>query len=243
MEETLSVAGVDFRPFLTATTSMDGSIATTYQTGAQVVVCDSALSAALSSADTTVKIGTAGTASTGWPPFETPSGSCTRWPTTSPPKWSAWSRRRSARVAGSGSWRPTPGGLRGHRRREGLHPGPGDPPGAGRLTAAAWAHDGRVSLWRGTACGVVAAVNTMPTTSPRGRGWSDRHRPQARSSVSNMGVIDGRRVTNCRPRFSCQAARTGTTWSTWRCRGNPRPPPLAITSPCACAVASAATSA
>ena len=36
MADTLSVAGVEFRPFLTATTSMDGSIATTYQIGAQV---------------------------------------------------------------------------------------------------------------------------------------------------------------------------------------------------------------
>jgi phage/plasmid-like protein (TIGR03299 family) len=51
MADTLSVAGVEFRPFLTATTSMDGSIATTYQTGAQVVVCDNTLSAALTSGD------------------------------------------------------------------------------------------------------------------------------------------------------------------------------------------------
>jgi phage/plasmid-like protein (TIGR03299 family) len=51
MADTLTVAGVEFRPFLTATTSMDGSIATTYQTGAQVVVCDNTLSAALTSGD------------------------------------------------------------------------------------------------------------------------------------------------------------------------------------------------
>ena len=56
MADTLSAAGVEFRPFLTATTSLDGSIATTYQTGAQVVVCDNTLSAALHSADTRVKV-------------------------------------------------------------------------------------------------------------------------------------------------------------------------------------------
>lgn len=39
--------GVAFRPFLTAATSCDGSLATTYMTGAQVVVCDNTLSAAL----------------------------------------------------------------------------------------------------------------------------------------------------------------------------------------------------
>lgn len=56
MADTLNAAGVEFRPFLTATTSLDGSIATTYQTGAQVVVCDNTLSAALDTADTTVKV-------------------------------------------------------------------------------------------------------------------------------------------------------------------------------------------
>ena len=56
MADTLNAAGVEFRPFLTATTSLDGSIATTYQTGAQVVVCDNTLSAALNTADTRVKV-------------------------------------------------------------------------------------------------------------------------------------------------------------------------------------------
>jgi phage/plasmid-like protein (TIGR03299 family) len=56
MADTLTAAGVEFRPFLTATTSLDGSIATTYQTGAQVVVCDNTLSAALNAADTRVKV-------------------------------------------------------------------------------------------------------------------------------------------------------------------------------------------
>lgn len=40
--------GVKHRPFLTAATSHDGSIATTYLTGTQVVVCDNTLSIALS---------------------------------------------------------------------------------------------------------------------------------------------------------------------------------------------------
>lgn len=47
MEDTLHVEGVDFRPFLTAATSLDGSLATTYKTGVQAVVCDNTLSAAL----------------------------------------------------------------------------------------------------------------------------------------------------------------------------------------------------
>lgn len=39
--------GIEHRPFLTAVTSHDGSLATTYLTGTQVVVCDNTLSAAL----------------------------------------------------------------------------------------------------------------------------------------------------------------------------------------------------
>lgn len=53
MEDTVEQNGVDFRPFLTAATSLDGSIATTYQMGAQVVVCDNTLSLALSASDVT----------------------------------------------------------------------------------------------------------------------------------------------------------------------------------------------
>ncbi len=57
MEDTITAAeGVEFRPFLTAATSMDGSIATTYMVGAQVVVCDNTLAAGLRNADAKVKI-------------------------------------------------------------------------------------------------------------------------------------------------------------------------------------------
>lgn len=56
LEDTVDVEGVAYRPFLTAATSLDGSMATTYQTGAQVVVCDNTLSVALASPDTAFKI-------------------------------------------------------------------------------------------------------------------------------------------------------------------------------------------
>jgi phage/plasmid-like protein (TIGR03299 family) len=51
LADTLEVQGVEFRPFLTAATSLDGSLATTYQTGAQLVVCDNTLQAALGDSD------------------------------------------------------------------------------------------------------------------------------------------------------------------------------------------------
>lgn len=47
MPDTLEINGVGFRPFLTAATSLDGSLKTTYLTGSQLVVCDNTLSAAL----------------------------------------------------------------------------------------------------------------------------------------------------------------------------------------------------
>lgn len=48
MAETLSTPqGVEYRPHLTAATSLDGSLATTYATGATVIICDNQLSAAL----------------------------------------------------------------------------------------------------------------------------------------------------------------------------------------------------
>jgi len=52
MEDTLTApGGVEYRPFLTAATSMDGSLATTYNVGVQVVVCDNTLSAAMGAGD------------------------------------------------------------------------------------------------------------------------------------------------------------------------------------------------
>lgn len=48
LEDTLThSSGVNFRSFITAATSLDGSLATTYKTGNQVVECDNTLSAAL----------------------------------------------------------------------------------------------------------------------------------------------------------------------------------------------------
>ena len=42
-----TTAGISFRPFLLATTSFDGTVATQYKRGAQFVVCDNTLSMAL----------------------------------------------------------------------------------------------------------------------------------------------------------------------------------------------------
>lgn len=57
MEDTRTAAeGVEYRPFLTAATSHDGSIATTYGVGSQVVVCDNTLSVALKTFESRTRI-------------------------------------------------------------------------------------------------------------------------------------------------------------------------------------------
>lgn len=56
MQDTLEVKGEAFRPFLTAATSHDGSMATSYVRGITRVVCDNSLSAALRRADASFKV-------------------------------------------------------------------------------------------------------------------------------------------------------------------------------------------
>lgn len=47
MEDTQNASGVEYRPFITASTSLDGTLATDWRAGSQLVVCDNTLSAAL----------------------------------------------------------------------------------------------------------------------------------------------------------------------------------------------------
>lgn len=56
LSEVEAFNGVEFYPFITAATSLDGSLATTYWCGSQLVVCDNTLSAALMADVPKVKI-------------------------------------------------------------------------------------------------------------------------------------------------------------------------------------------
>lgn len=44
MKDTLNVEGIEYRPYLTAATSVDGSIATTYLTGTELIICTNMVS-------------------------------------------------------------------------------------------------------------------------------------------------------------------------------------------------------
>jgi phage/plasmid-like protein (TIGR03299 family) len=186
MEETLSVEGVQFRPFLTAATSLDGSLATTYQAGSQVVVCDNTLSAALGQPTERVKIrhsanslgklasvrdalgivhGVADSFS------QAVKALCDE--AVSPARWD---------------------------RFVNAYTGTGDPQAGKRAAAnaraqvsalhALWDYDARVSPWKGTAYGVVAAANTYLHHEAEVRGADRATRNTERAITGKLDDFD-----------------------------------------------------
>lgn len=154
MEETLNVEGVEFRPFLTAATSLDGSLASTYITGAQVVVCDNTLSAALGNFDNRIKIkhsrhslGKIADVRDALQIIHSIGDSFTAQvqqlidETVSPSRWDQFVAKFTA---------PTTAGTRAARNAE----------DKAAALSRLYHHDDRVSPWAGTAYGVLAAVNT-----------------------------------------------------------------------------------
>lgn len=165
--------GVEFRPFLTACTSMDGSIATTYQTGAQVVVCDNTLSAALGENVTRVKVkhsryslnriqsvrDALGIVYAVADDFSAQVAALLD-ESVSDDRWAAFV---SAYTATTSDGTSTRGATIAERR-------------TGELNTL-WNHDDRVTPWKGTAYGVLAAVNTHThhVATVRGAERSERN--------------------------------------------------------------------
>jgi len=153
-EATQSVEGVEHRPFLTAATSMDGSIATTYGVGTQVVVCDNTLSVALGSFASSVKVrhsskslGRLGDVRDALQLVIGAGdafGAQVRELIAQPVSESRFERFLTA-------WTASP---TDSKRAQTLAEGKRD------ALRGLWRLDGRVAPWRGTAWGVVAAVNT-----------------------------------------------------------------------------------
>lgn len=154
MEDTLTVEGVEFRPFLTAATSLDGSLASTYLTGAQVVVCDNTLSAALGDFDGRIKVKhsrhSLGKLSDVREALQIVHGVGDAFAaqveqlTSEAVSPARWERFVTAYTAPSSDSKRA--ATNAEDKAEALN----------RL----WFHDERVSPWRGTAYGVLAAVNT-----------------------------------------------------------------------------------
>ena len=182
LEDTLQAAGsVDFRPFLTAATSVDGSLSSTYVTGATAVVCDNTLSMALGSRNSQqVKIrhsrNSLGRVS------EVRQALGILWEEAS--EFQAEVERLVATEVTAKQWDSF---VKAH---SGLTvKGTDLKPEDGRsYTIAAnkadtlrnlWAADERVSPWQGTAYGVLAAVNTARQHVFTVRGANRVERAQA----------------------------------------------------------------
>lgn len=180
--------GVEFRPFLTAATSVDGSLSTTYQTGAQVVVCDNTLAAAMGSAakDTRVKIrhskrsldrisdvrDALGIVHSVADAFADEVATLTRLEVTDR-QWQAFLEAHAP---------ITPGDTKSisktlaEKRREEL----------GTL----YRHDLRVAPWQGTAFGVLQAVNTHAHHVQTVRGMERAERNMTRMVEGEWAKLD-----------------------------------------------------
>lgn len=184
MEDTLHAAGVEFRPFLTAATSLDGSLATTYLTGAQVVVCDNTLSVALGAFDNRIKVkhsrhslgkladvrdalgivhevGDAFTAQVEQLMHETVNTD-------------RWNRFVAAFTA------PKNDTNRAQRNAE----------DKAVALQRMWHHDDRVTPWQGTAYGVLSAVNTWTHHEAEVRGADRATRNTERVVFGKVDALD-----------------------------------------------------
>jgi phage/plasmid-like protein (TIGR03299 family) len=186
MADTLTAAGVEFRPFLTATTSLDGSIATTYQTGAQVVVCDNTLSAALTNPGTRVKVRHSANSLTKLAQVRDALGIVHQVAddfaaqverlvneTATDARWA----RFLAAYCGTDDAKASNRALTSRREQ------------ADQLNRL-WTNDQRVTPWRGTAYGVLAAANTYAHHLAPVRGASRAERNAERLVTGKVQDLD-----------------------------------------------------
>lgn len=190
MADTISTPeGVDFRPFLTAATSVDGSLSTTYQTGAQVVVCDNTLAAAMGAKDgDRVKIRHSrnslgritevrealnivhGTADA----FAAEVAQLTATEVTGA-QWQAFLDAIAPQPV-AGSAKTTRAASLADRKRDELN--------------TLWRSDLRVSPWQGTAFGVLQAVNTHAHHYGTVKGMTRPERNMTRMVEGKWAALD-----------------------------------------------------
>lgn len=186
MPETMEAAeGVLFRPFLTGATSHDGSLATTYISGAQVVVCDNTLSCALGSADSTVKVrhssrslGRINDVREGLGLVEQTADA-----------FMAQVKELTSRTVSEDTWKEFVAAL--------TYPGPNPTQRSKNMAQSKvqdivrlWNYDERVAPWKGSAYGVVAAVNTWEHHAKTVRGASRGERNMSRMVTGAFDKLD-----------------------------------------------------
>jgi len=182
--------GVAFRPFLTAATSVDGSLSSTYQTGAQLVVCDNTLSAALGAEakDTRVKVrhsrnslgkvqeirDTLGIVYGVADDFTAQVKDLCQT-SVSDAQWRAFLTAYAPDPAAGVNKTSRGATLAASKRGE---------------LQQLWAHDARVSPWKGTAFGVVQAVNTREHHLATVKGATRTERNMLRSVKGEWQALD-----------------------------------------------------
>ena len=183
--------GVEFRPNLLAATSHDGSLATTFQRVVTNVVCDNTMSAALAESGQRVKVrhsrhsrlrlGDARQAPaivhTIAEDFAAQVAQLTATTVTD----GQWARFLDAHVTGGDGTRSK---TLAERKRDTLS----------RL----WDHDARVSPWRGTAWGVVQAVNTYVHHEQTVRGANRGERNMLRAVDGGTDALDASTLATLR---------------------------------------------
>lgn len=185
LPDTMQAAGVKYRPFMTAATSHDGSLATTYITGVQVVVCDNTLSAALGGADSSFKIrhSSASLARIGEVRdglgivFGIGEQFKTRVEMLVADKVSdrEWVKFVAALTKPKGEASVRSKGMAERKVEE---------------IVRLWEYDERVAPWKGTAYGVVAAVNTYATHIQTVKGASRAERNMTKTIMGEWDVLD-----------------------------------------------------
>lgn len=155
MEDTLETPeGVEYRPHLTATTSLDGSLATTYLTGSQVIVCDNTHDVAMQDKSHMTKIRHSANSLLRVQEVQEQTGILEAVSAS----FEAEVKRLAQITVTNAQWdafleahvqpeSDSPRALTGAQvRRDALH--------------ALWTNDERVSPWANTGWGVLSAVNT-----------------------------------------------------------------------------------
>lgn len=188
--ETLSTPeGVDYRPFISAATSLDGTLKSIYTAGSQLVVCDNTLSASLRAADalhvkvshTSNSLGRLNTvrAALGLEQVaenfaaQVAEQCATR---VSDAQWAAFLDAHTPLVDGDGEPLSARSLTLATRKRETLD--------------GLWNHDDRVSPWKGTLFGGVQAVNTFTHHEGIVRGADRAQRNALRVVTGGVDKLD-----------------------------------------------------
>lgn len=188
--DTLEVNGVSFRPNLLAATSANGTLSSTYQTGAQVTICDNSLAAGLRRKDALrIKVRHSSRSLQRIGEVRKALEIVHR----TADDFAAQVRDLCDTKVTDAQWRTF---LDAHV------PVPDDE-GRGRTMAQTkraqltnlWTHDERVAPWTNTAFGVVQAVNTFTHHVQSVRGTTRPERNMLRAVTGEIDVVDAKTLT------------------------------------------------